>query len=94
MFKPCASALDHKLFAKWEGQGIYYHHIRNINDLMSRYPQQFEHFGNFAGNAKLRLKEDAELFMDASRKCSVHVKDKLKRELDSRVSERVMRKFR
>ncbi len=66
--------------------------IRDINDLKSMYPQQFDKIRNFAATAKLHIKEDAEPFVDAPRKCSVHIKDKLKRELDSMVSQKVIRK--
>ena len=47
----------------------------------------------FAGTTKLHLKEDVEPFTDAPRKCSVHVKEKLKQELNSRVSEKVIHQF-
>ena len=63
--------------------------IRDINDLKLMYPQQFDKIRNFAGTAKLHLREDVEPFMDAPRKCSVHIKDKLKHELDSMVSHKV-----
>ena len=66
--------------------------VWDINDLKSIYLQQFDKFGNFAGTAKLHLKEDAEPFTDAQRKCNVHIKEKLKRELDSMVSQKLIRK--
>ena len=65
--------------------------IRDINDLKSMYPQQFDKIRNFATTAKLHIKEDAEPFVDAPRKCSMHIKDKLKREHDSMVSQKVIR---
>ena len=49
--------------------------IRNINDLKLMYSQQFDKFRNLAGIVKLHLKVDADLFTDAQRKCSVHIKD-------------------
>ena len=66
--------------------------IHDINDLKRAYPQQFDTVGNFAGEAKLLLKDDAEAFIDAPRKCSIHMKDKLKQELQSIVSQGVIRK--
>ena len=48
--------------------------------------------GNFAGEAKLLLKDDAEAFIDAPRKCSIHMKEKLKQELQTMVTQGVIRK--
>ena len=42
--------------------------IHDINNLKRAYPQQFDTVGNFAGEAKLLLKDDAEAFIDAPRK--------------------------
>ena len=53
------------------------------NDLKRAYPQQFDTVGNFAGEAKLILKDDAEAFIDAPRKCNIHTKEKLKQELQN-----------
>ena len=39
--------------------------IHDINDLKRAYSQQFNTVGNFAGKAKLLLKDDAEAFIDA-----------------------------
>jgi len=66
--------------------------IHDIKDLVSLYPQQFDKIGNFKGTARLHLKDDAEAFIDAPRKCSVHIKDKLKQEIDNLVSQKVIRK--
>ena len=66
--------------------------IHDINDLKRAYPQQFDTVGNFAGEANLLLKDDAEAIIDAPRKCSIHMKDKLKHELQTMVSQGVIRK--
>ena len=66
--------------------------IHDIHDLKRAYPQQFDTVGNFAGEAKHLLKDDAEAFIDASRRCSIHMKDKLKQELHNMVSQGVIRK--
>ena len=66
--------------------------IHDIGDLKAAFPQQFDKLGNFPGTAALHLKDDAEPFIDAPRKCSVHIKDKLKAELDSMLSQKVIRK--
>ena len=62
--------------------------IHDINYLKHAYPQQFYTVGNFAGEAQLLLKDDAEAFIDAPRKCSIHMKEKLKQELRNMVSQR------
>ena len=64
--------------------------IHDVNDLKRGYPQLFD--GNFAGEAKLMLKDDAEAFIDAPRKCSIHMKEKLKQELQTMVTQGVIRK--
>ena len=66
--------------------------IEDIKDLVSLYPQPFDKIGNFKGTERLHLKDDAEVFIDAPRKYSVHIKDKLKQEIDNMVSQKVIRK--
>ena len=66
--------------------------IYDINDLKRANPQQFDTVGNFAGEAKLLLKDGAEAFIDAPRRCSIHMKEKLKQELQNMVSQGAIRK--
>ena len=61
--------------------------IPNVNDMKRAYPQQFDTVGNFAGEAKLLLKDDAEAFIDAPRKCSIHMKEKHRDLMQERQSE-------
>uniref|UniRef100_A0A8C7WXQ6 Gypsy retrotransposon integrase-like protein 1 n=1 Tax=Oryzias sinensis TaxID=183150 RepID=A0A8C7WXQ6_9TELE len=65
-------------------------HINTIEDLKKAYANQFDKLGNFSGTAKLLLKEGAEPFQDPPRKCSIHIKDKLKKELDNLVEQDVI----
>ena len=66
--------------------------IRTVDDLISRWPGQFDRIGNFKDPATLLLKEDADPHIDAPRKCSIHIKDKLKAELDKMEKQCVIRK--
>lgn len=66
--------------------------IQSVSQLKNMYPEQFDKIGNFKGPVKLHLKEDAEPFIDAPRKCSIHLKDKLKLELEKLVEASVLRK--
>ena len=66
--------------------------INNVQNLKERYPEEFDRHGNFAGEAKLTVNEDAEPFTDAPRKCPIHVKDELKLEIDKLVTQGVFRK--
>lgn len=66
--------------------------ISTSADLKKSYPDQFDKIGNFSGTAKIMLKEDAEPFIDPPRKCSIHIKDKLQRELNTLVEQGVIRK--
>ena len=67
-------------------------HINSIEDLKQEYPEQFDKLGNFPGEAKLHVKDDAEPFIDAPRKCPIHIKDELKHEIDNLVTQGVIRK--
>ena len=66
--------------------------IQSVDHLKQTYPNQFDTIGNFPGKAKLLLKDDAEPSIDAPRKCSIHIKDTLKAELDKLVECKVLRK--
>ena len=66
--------------------------IGSIDDLTHQYPKQFDTIGNFKGTAKLKLKDDAIPFIDAPRKCPIHIKDELKAELDKMERQEVIRK--
>ena len=66
--------------------------INSIEDLKQEYPEQFEKLGNFPGEANLHIKDDAEPFIDAPRKCPIHIKDELKLEIDNLVTHSVIRK--
>ncbi len=65
--------------------------IRSVDDLKTRYPQQFDTLGNFKGEAHLYLKDDAKPTIDAPRKCSIHLKPKLQAELDKMEKDGVIR---
>ena len=66
--------------------------IVNVKQLKQAYPEQFDRIGNFSGTAKLHLKEDAEPFIDPPRKCSIHLKDQLKEEIEKLIEQDVLRK--
>ena len=66
--------------------------ISNIDDLTQLYPNQFDTIGSFKGTAMLRLKDDAVPFIDAPRKCPLHIKDELKAEIDKMEGQQVIRK--
>ena len=55
--------------------------VSSVQELKDRYPQQFDRIGNLKRRAKLHLIDNATPSIDAPRKCSVHVKEKLKAEL-------------
>ena len=66
--------------------------IRSIQDLTTRYPDQFDTIGNFKMEATLHLKEDAQPSIDPPRKYSIHFKDKLEAELNKMEDQGVIRK--
>ena len=65
----------------------------SIENLKKEYPGQFDTKGNFKGSAKLLLRDDIEPSIDPPRKCSIHIKDDLKQELDKMVEQNVIRKI-
>jgi hypothetical protein len=66
--------------------------IDTIEDLKKAFPEQFDNLGNFKEPAQLRTKPDAEPFVDPPRKCSIHLKDKLREELEKMEKQGVIRK--
>ena len=52
--------------------------VTTVEGLKQAYPGQFDTLGDFRGVAKLHLKQDCEPFIDPPRKCSIHLKEKLK----------------
>ena len=63
-----------------------------MEGLKQAYPGQFDTLGDFRGVAKLHLKQDCEPFIDPPRKCSIHLKEKLKCELKKMEKQGVIRK--
>ena len=57
--------------------------INSVADLVHLYPEQFDKIGNFPGTVKLHLKDNVEPSIDAPRKWPIHLKDKIKGELDT-----------
>ena len=66
--------------------------LTSIQGLKEAYPGQFDTLGNFKEPAQLRIEPNAEPFIDAPRKCSIHLKERLKTELDKMEHQRVIRK--
>ena len=55
--------------------------INCVDQLKTLYPDQFDRIGNFKMKATLNLQPDATPSIDPPRKCSVHLKQKIKEEL-------------
>lgn len=55
--------------------------ISSVDQLKALYPDQFDRIGNFKMKATLHLQPDATPSIDPPRKCSVHLKEKIKEEL-------------
>ena len=66
--------------------------IQSVHDLQQAFPEQFDKIGSFKGEAKLHLKDDATPSIDPPRKCSVHVQEKLKRELEQMENDGIIKK--
>ena len=66
--------------------------VTTVEGLKQAYPGQFDTLGDFRGVAKLHLKQDCEPFIDPPRKCSIHLKEKLKCGLKKMEKQGVIRK--
>lgn len=65
--------------------------IDSVDDLKRLYPQQFDRIGSLPGEAKLSLRDGSEPYVDAPRKWPIHLKDKIKAQLDKMVDQGVIR---
>lgn len=57
--------------------------INSVSDLQSEYPELFDTIGDFPGEYHIVLREGAQPVVHPPRKCSIHIKDELKAELDN-----------
>ena len=64
--------------------------VQSVKDLQRRFPDQFDRIGNLPGKAKIFLKDGAIPYIDPPRKYSIHMKPKLKAELDQMESQGVI----
>lgn len=67
--------------------------VNSVEQLKEIYPEQFDRIGNFKRRAKLYLLDNATPSIDAPRKCSVHIKDKLKAEIQKMENLGIIRKI-
>ena len=66
--------------------------ISKVGDLENWYPSHFNRIGNFSGTASLHLKENAEQYVAAPRKCSIYMRDKIKAELNPMEDLKILRR--
>ena len=64
----------------------------DVDTLKTMFPKQCDKIGNFEGEVTLILKEDAEPFIAAPRKCSVHMRDRIRKELEYMEEKGIIRK--
>ena len=55
---------------------------QSVDDVMKHFPTQSDSIGDFKTKAKLILKPDAKPYCDPPRKCSIHLKQNIKEELE------------
>ena len=68
--------------------------VSSVESLKQAYPGQFDTLGDFQGPAQLHTKLGAEPSIDPPRKCSVHLAEQLKAELEKMVKQGVIRKVK
>ena len=59
--------------------------IKSKGDLQQLYPDRFEEFGKFEGGYHFVTDPDVPPVVHAPRKCPIHIKDDIKKELDEMV---------
>lgn len=67
--------------------------LNSVEDLKKIYPDQFDTIGNFEGSVRLHLKDNAEPYVAAPRRCSVHMRDKVREALDDMEKKGIIRKI-
>jgi hypothetical protein len=67
--------------------------VTSVGDLKQLYPHSFDGMGNFPGEYHICLKDNASPVIHAPRKCSIHIRDQLKQELDQMEADGVIRKI-
>ncbi len=66
---------------------------RSIEQLKQWFPDYFDWIGCFKGEDELHLKPDAKPYIDAPRRCPIHLRDKIKSELDKMEELGIIRKI-
>ena len=66
--------------------------LNSTEELIRQYPRQFDHIGEFEGECHITLKSDIQPVIHAPRRCPIHIRDELKRELDSMEAQGVIAK--
>ena len=67
--------------------------INSIGGLKKTFPDRFDYIVSFRGNLSLSVKPDATPSTDAPRKCNIHIKAKLKQDLDCMEENGVIKKI-
>ena len=69
---------------KTEGKkDVKAHEILTTEELIEEYPSQFEGLGKFPGTATIEIDPTVKPVVHAPRKCPIHLRDDLKKELDA-----------
>ena len=67
--------------------------IRSIEQLKQWFPACFDGIGCFKGEEELHLKPDAKPYIDAPHQCPIHLRDKIKSQLDKMEELGIIRKI-
>ena len=65
--------------------------VTNLESIVSTFPKCFDRIGEFEGEIKLNLKDDAIPYIAPPRKCSIHMKDKIRDELQNMVKKGIIK---
>ena len=66
--------------------------IDSMGDLMKAYPHQFNCIGHFLRKYHIVVDSGVMLAIHVPRKCRIHMKDEVKKEVEKMVSDKVKRK--
>jgi hypothetical protein len=75
-----------------EKLNTYPSQVTSVKELVQQYPDQFDQIGQFPGKYHIVLKEESHPVIHPPRKCSIHIREELKAELDDMEHQEVIQK--
>ena len=88
-----SKAGDHSRESRESNLGDNSRYVNTVGDLMAAYPEQFDKMGKLPGKYHIVLERGSQPVIHTPRKCPIHLKDKLKQELDDMEQKGIIKKM-